>query len=574
MAMQRQQPAVVGDSQGHRQVHLQEGDSSPVSKRLYAAKPVSWRGKGDLLQCPWVIVPKGPFLVIVIDLWSGMWGLPIALSCMATTFYTLAAECDADARQACASSMPNIVHVEDVAKVRASDFVEFLERRKPRAIIIGGGSPCQRNSNLNTRRKGLGDPHSHQPLELCRIQDEFQSLPCAQDIPIITFLENVGSMPREVQERYTHWLGPPPVRIEAISCGWVHRNRCFWLGCGDVGVSPSHTPPADWAWAPSTAQEAPVLKFNGKKPIPPRVSWEAGYAPLFNPLEVLQGESSLGFHPFTREFFHPPDRVNQASPEAAARFFEDSCRFNQWRTPTPGERCQLMGLPPAAVSAVGGPSARRRQTQNSLIGNGFHIPSVLAMLCFLPYLLPAKIAPPILDYQEEALKQRLEGTIWEPGRIDVFPNLMDSRTVVSELQNLFAWVQLDPCLWTSLEHRLSHCRLYKLQFFPAWCRMRGWDWDVLGPTPLTSKDRAAIFAGLSGQRYPSASSRGLDHLLPPGLGPEVHMAASDKLPSPFLPRPWPEPDVTFLVQALITWRQFRIPFAADFGVFSSPLRRQ
>ena len=199
-------------------------------------------------------------------------GCPLLCCAWGTTFYALAAECDADARQACASSMPNIVHVEDVAKVRASDFVEFLERRKPRAIIIGGASPCQGNSSLNTRRKGLGDPRSHQPLELCRIRDEFQSMPCAQDIPIITFLENVGSMPREVQERYTHWLGHPPVRIEAISCGWVHRNRCFWLGCGDVGVSP--------------------------------VSWEAGYAPLFNPLEVLQGVL-LGISPFYQGNFPP-----------------------------------------------------------------------------------------------------------------------------------------------------------------------------------------------------------------------------------------------------------------------------
>ena len=85
----------------------------------------------------------------------------------------------------------------------------------------------------------------------------------------------------------------------------------------------------------------------------------------------------------------------------------------------------------------------------------------------------------------------------------------------------------------------------------------------LGPTPIFGRDRTFIYSGLSGQRYPSSSSRGLDHLLPPGLGVEAHMAQSAMLPSPFKAKPWPEADVCFMVEAVTRWQVYLIPRAAE-----------
>ena len=229
----------------------------------------------------------------------------------------------------------------------------------------------------------------------------------------------------------------------------------------------------------------------------------------------------------------------------------------------PGREMPGDGHPTLSCVSCRGVQPRKRQTQNSLIGNGFHIPSVLAILCFIPQLLATKIPLPMLDYEEVGLKGRLVGTIWQPGRIETFPGLLNSTTVVNEVQSSLVGLDIAPQVWSETDRRLSFCRLERLQYFAAWCRMRGMEWTSLGPRPITSRDRTAIFAGLSGQRYPASSTRGLDHLLPPGLGPEEHMAASAGLPSPFIPRSWPEPDVTFLVQALVTWRQFMIPFAAE-----------
>ena len=72
-------------------------------------------------------------------------------------------------------------------------------------------------------------------------------------------------------------------------------------------------------------------------------------------------------HTLTREFWHPEDLVSQVSPEAAARFHLDSCRF------PPGayeDRClawrmsEWRGVPPDATEAVSGrPAARIKEAQ-------------------------------------------------------------------------------------------------------------------------------------------------------------------------------------------------------------------
>lgn len=109
-------------------------------------------------------------------------------------------------------------------------------------------------------------------------------------------------------------------------------------------------------------------------------------------------------------------------------------------------------------------------------------------------------------------------------------------------------------VWTHCLERLRCCDLTSLQCYTAWCRLQGRPWNELGPNLLTKRDRTAIYAGLTGQRYAAQSARGLDHLLPPGLGKEEHIAASLVLPSPFSPRDWPEEDVAFVLGGIRVWR--------------------
>ena len=62
------------------------------------------------------------------------------------TVYGAAAETDATARQCAQAVFPHLVHYESVEQVKAVDFRGLLTRRKVRAVILGGGSPCQGNS--------------------------------------------------------------------------------------------------------------------------------------------------------------------------------------------------------------------------------------------------------------------------------------------------------------------------------------------------------------------------------------------------------------------------------------------
>ena len=357
-----------------------------LSSRLAAAKPVVWRGIGDLPQYTWAGPPlKGTWLVL--DLWSGFSGLCLALLSMGTHFYALAAESDSEARACASQAMPNIVHVDAVEKIHVRDLKGLLQRRTLRGIILGGGSPCQPNSSLNRFRGGLSDPRSHQPKELDRLVRECRSEPLCQDLEVVAFLENVGSMPHDVLDQYNRWMQSEPVRINAASCGWVQRNRLYWLCSKRRGLEPNLAPPIQWDWL-FPAEQPPTLKYVGSKPVPPRVHWDDGFQPLLDPTHVLKSQGQGAMHTFTREFRHPDDRVSQASPAAARKFEEDGRRFppgayedhnlvwkkEKWRQPNSSERAQILGAPISAVAACAGHPDRQQQKRNSLLGNGFHIP--------------------------------------------------------------------------------------------------------------------------------------------------------------------------------------------------------
>ena len=93
-----------------RRVHLD--DSGDLGARLYAARPVVWKGASDLPQVTWANTLRGQWLVI--DMWSGVGGLCMSLLQMGVHFYAVAAELDEEAAQVATSNMPSILHVPSV----------------------------------------------------------------------------------------------------------------------------------------------------------------------------------------------------------------------------------------------------------------------------------------------------------------------------------------------------------------------------------------------------------------------------------------------------------------------------
>ena len=147
---------------------------------------------------------------------------------------------------------------------------------------------------------------------------------------------------------------------------------------------------------------------------------------------------------FTREFCHPVDRVPMAAPAARERFFQDNKRFppdsysdssllwkgDQWRQPCPVERASLMGIPAGLVRDIPREQAiepRKTAIGNCLIGNSFHVPSLMLVLIILfqaqSAVTSTPVSFPMRSDEEHALKVRIAGTIFEPGRLEKVPGL-------------------------------------------------------------------------------------------------------------------------------------------------------
>ena len=554
-----------GQHQARTVTFAESGQSSEdVANRLAASKPVHWKGRGDIFQAPWVPILRGKWLVL--DLWAGISGLCLALLSMGCTFWAIAAEKDPQARAIAQANFPNIVHVDTVESIDEAMLAPFLAKRRVRGVIVGGGSPCQGNTVLNKQRQGLQDQRSWQPTEIGRLKAIVEKLD--PQIEIVTLLENVASMQSSVLAQYNQWMGFPPVKISAGQCGWVSRNRFLWLGGARGGVHTDLRPPEGWEWRATEGTGIPTLTYIGKKPIPPRVTFLQGFQILFDPNQVVQTGGQGAIHPFTREFFHPVDRVKEVTPAAAQRFHSDSQRFppasyeeqsllwkkSFWRQLEPEERAQLMGWPAHFTKTPSTASNKSFAVQNSVIGNGFHIPTILAVLSFIPQLLATKLPPPMECADENALLRRLEGTVWEPYRLNSFPHLLTAGDITEGMKTCFPDLSIPTTVWETVENRLKFCDLPSLQAFSAWQRLQGQPWQMLGPVHLNAVERTKIFAGLSDQRYPGTSSRGMDHLLPPGLGPSKHISCGEELPNPFQPSPWPEPDIAFVIHAICVWQ--------------------
>ena len=240
---------------------------------------------------------------------------------------------------------------------------------------------------------------------------------------------------------------------------------------------------------------------------------------------MVMQEKAPAIFTFTREFYHPVDGVQPASPQAVERWSSDSrpppsayeehsllWRGQTWQT-SPSERSQMLGVPPSATTAVPCAAAFRTQRRNSLLGNGFTF-----LFCFVY----CRCCPAF---------------------------------VMCGMQAQLSVFQVETSIWNRCTLSLSHCDTALLQAFAAFQMSRGAEWRELPPSAIGARQRSQIYAGLSGQRFSSESERGLDHLLPPGLGKEQHMLQPSALPSPFLTRKWPDADVEFVTYTIGVWRE-------------------
>ena len=90
------------------------------------------------MQLPWPTPCDG--LVLVVDLWSGIAGLLVALLALGIRFVALSVEMDKGLAEATAANLPNVVHADKVQDVDGAVFKQVLARRRFSAVLVGMGA--------------------------------------------------------------------------------------------------------------------------------------------------------------------------------------------------------------------------------------------------------------------------------------------------------------------------------------------------------------------------------------------------------------------------------------------------
>ena len=517
--------SVVGLSTGVPDVGLQ----------LAAAKPLAWRGRGELPQLPWPCPCRG--LVVVVDLWSGLADMLVATIALGMRCIAVAVEADEHLRTASEECFPNLVTLPHVQDFKADMLGPLLARRQIEAFLVGG----KLGNRGNAGKHGASDKSAtRRPEDLYRVVNDIRSH--APTVPIFQFLEAAAPAPTEMVELCSQLVGGPPVQVDARMWGWVKRRRLFWLQgpAGGVDAQRCYHLPNGFSTQEADEVNAAVFKIqsSGTKPCPSAVKFGGGFDITFDPAKVVQSTQAECFHTFTAEFRHPTDRVRRVSSQAADRFFEDQKRFphaayensnlawrgKEWRTLSPLERASIHCMPAALLEAVNVTSNpdEKRAFLNTAVGDGFHIPSLMLILIFLFQLsstpMVAAIPRHLPDIHESALRRRIRGTIFVVTALDNATGLLTPSDVIEDIQSQLRNVRVSDECYRQVFVNLKELPLQRLQGFWLFLVSKGHCELEAPPSWAAQKDRALLSASLGLQRAAGDSSKGLDHLLPPGLG--------------------------------------------------------
>ncbi len=96
-----------------------------------------------------------------------------------------------------------------------------------------------------------------------------------------------------------------------------------------------------------------------------------------------------------------------------------------------------MGIPPAAMNAVSSDSSKATiQARNSLIGNGFHVPSLCVVLFLLLGLAESsRTCPrPLAQDRWTQFHTATAGTVFEPGVLQHYPGALSAQDICRDMQ--------------------------------------------------------------------------------------------------------------------------------------------
>ena len=332
-------------------------------------------------------------LIIVVDLFSGIGGLTVALEKAGVEWHTLVAvEKDKDCRRLLRRKYPGVELYSDVKAFDEAALRKVLSKCPGvTGIAVGGGSPCQGLSKLSSLRSHLKDPRSALFFEAVRIFALVEKLAKQFGCWVLKLLENVVADAFDVREM-SFELDMRPILVDAQYLSRVRRPRLFWISvelaeAEDVEVIERE----DFDEVIYRADAEPTELFLEKDH-----DWPGGMR-----------DENLRFPTFTRAIKRskpPPDPAGLAGLEEVAkvRWQEDSFRYppytyrDDFMILTPevtlrplkaAEREILMGFPQGHVNLMAkkppeeeGEKQALEDLQCSALGNSFHTNSVACVL--------------------------------------------------------------------------------------------------------------------------------------------------------------------------------------------------
>ena len=121
------------------------------------------------------------------------------------------------------------------------------------------------------------------------------------------------------------------------------------------------------------------------------------------------------------------------------------------------------------------------------------------------------------------IQAAIRDTAFDHHLVDRFPGLLGAEDVVADLQQQLLILPATHPAWSSTLGNLKALKLARLQKFWVYLKLGGHQGSESGPAWAEQRQGASAQASLGSQRAAGDSKRGLDHLLPPGLGKDAHI---------------------------------------------------
>ena len=547
-------------------------------------------------QLPWSLHHVGP--VLVVSLFDGIGALFIALLALGLSFHAVAVESCPTAAGVCRASFRNVLHFDDVKDFTAEQIRPILSNNAFSAILVAGGSPCQDISVLHQQRRGLRSERTMLFQHVPRVARECEDLVRELNMrcPVLSLLENVSHGPSDVRQAMDAAMQGPPITIHACSFGWVRRTRCFWGSSGRRAMSECCLQPPTGASLDQDGAGCWHGTWSGKKPFPDCVVFRDRFKQAFDPrVNVGCTDDVKCFATFTQAIDHSVVPDVRASPDAVRRYMSDDRTFpafayedhsllwrgSQWRQPCASERAEIMSIPSSMLSWLDSAQEmshqERERARASVVGNSFHVPSIMLALVLLFQMLPActGIPPPRYSAFERCMRSQVQGSVFQPGMVESCPYLMHPEQLLVEVRSHFSPLGVIlPDLVISDRVRKA---VVKLQVYQADCYLRATPEDIGAPKWAQQRRVAEAASALGSQRGGPTSKFALPSLVPAGIGKETHMIMGSCLPSPFDTCAVLDPDAAFALRAMIalgpcirTWRRIQVRALRAVSCFLGP----